>query len=281
MHETSEDMGAALAQLREAMARGTREIEDALAGLRELLTVARQARLRGQIQQAAWECERQLGRGQAFFSQAGQDAWLERNLFRGKRDGVFVEIGGYDGITGSNCLFFELMRGWTGLVIEPAPGLAAQCRACRRAEVLQVAVSETAGTAEFLEVEQGFRQMSGLTASYDPGLRARVEGDPRHRGRLVRVETRPLAAILDDHGLREVDYISLDVEGGEAAVLSSFPFDRFQVRAWSVENNTADRTIPALMQQNGYARVEALGVDDIYVRAEAVKAAAVAGSPRR
>jgi FkbM family methyltransferase len=266
---SNEDVQRALAEAEGALTQSRSSLAERVAGLRDLLGQVRHARLRGRIHQLIWECERMAGHRQRFFSQAGQDAWLEANLFKGKRDGVFVEIGGFDGITGSNCLFFEMMRGWDGLVVEPAPACFAQCQAIRRVTVLQLALAAEEGTAEFLEVERGLRQMSGLTAHYDAGLRAAVESDPRHRGRLIEVETLPLATLLDRHGLREIDYISLDVEGGELAVLAAFPFERFAVRAWTVENNTGDRAIPALMQEKGYARVEALGVDDVYVMAGA------------
>ena len=123
-----------------------------------------------------------------------------------------------------------------------------------------------------MEVVEGFSQMSGLIETYDPGLRKQVEEDPRHKGNMIRVRTRPLADILDQHGLAAVDYISLDVEGGEMDVLAPFPFERFKVTAWTVENNAGDTEIPALMKERGYRRIEALGVDDVYVLESAVSA---------
>lgn len=233
--------------------------------LREVQSQVQHARLRGQINEQIWECEKVNGRRQGFFSQAGQDAFLDERIFGGKRNGVFVEIGGYDGMTGSNCPFFELLRGWTGLLVEPSPTFFARAQVFRRAACLQLALAAEEGEAEFLEVQEGFSQMSGLTASYDAGLREKVEADPRHKGELIRVKTKTLATILDQHFLREIDYISLDVEGGEMSILSSFPFETYKVRAWTVENNTGRKDIPALMRDKGYARVEALGVDDVYV----------------
>ncbi len=38
-----------------------------------------------------------------------------------KRDGFFVEAGAFDGYTLSNSLFFEVNRGWTGLLAEANP----------------------------------------------------------------------------------------------------------------------------------------------------------------
>ena len=250
---------------KEVIGRGKQAMAEGHRLLRQLSGKIAHARTRGQINQQIWECERLAGHREQFFSQAGQDAYLDERVFKGKRNGVFVEIGGYDGITGSNCLFFELIRGWTGLLIEPSPTYFSRAAGFRKATCLQLAVADEEGTAEFLEVQQGYSQMSGLTATYNEKIRETVENDPRHKGELIQVKTRTLPAILDTQFLTEIDFISLDVEGGELAVLSTFPFDKYRVQAWTIENNTGDREIPTLMHQKGYDRVEALGVDDVYV----------------
>ena len=50
--------------------------------------------------------------------------------------GVFADVGGYDGVTGSNTLFFEQRRGWSGLLVEPSPANLAAARAVRRCPCL-------------------------------------------------------------------------------------------------------------------------------------------------
>ena len=54
-------------------------------------------------------------------SQVGQDKILDEQIFKGKRDGVFVEVGALDGFGASNTYFFEKERNWSGLLIEPNP----------------------------------------------------------------------------------------------------------------------------------------------------------------
>ncbi len=264
MPETS-DIDQNFQRARALIGEGRKGLAEALRLLQTLLPKVRNARGRGTVNQQIWDCERALGRHQGFFSQSGQDAWLERMVFKGKRGGVFVEIGGHDGVTGSNCLWFELMRGWTGVLAEPAPALHALAAQVRRCPCLRVAIAAAEGEAEFLDVRAGLTQMGGLVESYDPKTRAIVEADPRHQGEVIRVPTRPLAAVLDDHGLSAIDYISLDVEGGEMAALADFPFEKFQIAAWTIENNGGGTELPELMQSRGYRRAEALGVDDVYV----------------
>jgi hypothetical protein len=56
-----------------------------------------------------------------YHSEHGQDRWLNENIFKGRRNGVFVEFGALDGIYTSNSLFFERELGWTGVLIEADP----------------------------------------------------------------------------------------------------------------------------------------------------------------
>jgi hypothetical protein len=56
-----------------------------------------------------------------FHSQIGQDRFLLEHFFRGRRGGVFVDIGAYDREMFSNTLFFERSMGWRGLCVEPLP----------------------------------------------------------------------------------------------------------------------------------------------------------------
>src|SRR5690606_23242387 len=103
---------------------------------------------------------------------------------------------------------------------------------------------------------------SGLAASYDPALLDRVRADPRHREERLRLPVRPLAAILDEAGITRPDFVSLDIEGAEEEVLSVFPFDRFRVAAWAIENNGGGRGIGRIMREAGHDLVEFCGNDE-------------------
>jgi hypothetical protein len=56
-----------------------------------------------------------------FFSPSGQDRFVFENFHRGKRDGVFVDVGTPRDGNFANSLFFERMLGWRGLCIELLP----------------------------------------------------------------------------------------------------------------------------------------------------------------
>lgn len=221
------------------------------------------SRRRAPLVRRQHELRRMLDPGYAYASQAGQDAVVDR-LFGGKQGGSFADIGGYDGVTGSNTLFLEHWRGWTGILVEPVPAQLAKARAQRRCDCLGVAIAAQDGRASFVEVTTGFTQMSGLADSYDPALLSRIRADPRHAERSIPVETRTLSRILTDAGIAHPDFVSLDIEGAEVAVLAAFPFPAHRVGVWAIENNTGSGEIGAIMRAAGYDLIEFAGPDEIW-----------------
>lgn len=198
-----------------------------------------------------------------YASQAGQDLVIDRIMGQ-KTGGTFVDVGAYDGITGSNTLFFERWRDWTGVLVEPVEEQRVKAEMMRKSPCLPYAVSNKKGTAEFLTVTEGFTQMSGLLDTYDKTMLGRVRADKRHAEKVAKVPTRSLSAILKEADIMHPDFISLDIEGGELAALTKFPFDKHNVGAWAIENNTADSAIPNLMREKGYELIEFCGPDEIY-----------------
>ena len=52
----------------------------------------------------------------------GQPQTINREIFKDLiEDGFYIEAGAFDGELRSNSLFFELKKGWNGLLVEPNP----------------------------------------------------------------------------------------------------------------------------------------------------------------
>lgn len=222
------------------------------------------SRKRGGITRRLHEVRRMLWAGYRYTSQAGQDEVVDR-LLKQKAGGVFLDVGGYDGMTGSNTLFLEVFRGWTGMLVEPAVPQLKLAQSFRRCPCLGVAVAAEAGEAEFIEVRSGLTQMSGLSATYDNDTLDTVRADPRHKEDVYKVATRTLPDLLEELGTPTPDLVSLDIEGGEVAVLEGFPFEAYRPKIWTIENNTATPVIPSIMRAAGYDLVEFCGPDEIYL----------------
>ena len=52
-------------------------------------------------------------------SQDYQDKYLEENIFKGYKNGVFIDVGAHDGISINNTLYFEK---YISLGVEPPSG---------------------------------------------------------------------------------------------------------------------------------------------------------------
>jgi FkbM family methyltransferase len=200
-----------------------------------------------------------------FFSQVGQDKFLFENFFYGKRNGVFVDIGAYDGEKFSNTLFFERFLGWRGLCVEPLSGAFAKLTSKRKAVCSQLCVADFEGEAEFTEAQAGVDEemLSGLTKYFNP----------RHVERLQSCATNTvthtlpvttLSSLLDTNNLRHVDYCSIDTECSEFSILAGLDFDRFSISVFTIENNYHDERIPDLMGSKGYDLVTKLTQDFVF-----------------
>src|SRR5262245_58964859 len=171
-----------------------------------------------------------------FYSQVGQDKYIWERFFRGKRNGVFVDVGAYDGETFSNSMFFERAMGWRGLCIEPLPSAFARLRATRHAICEPVCVADFEGEAEFTEADEPIKMLSGLSANMEPDYLRFIDKVSAAKTTL-RVPVTKLSSLLTKHSLFHVDYCSIDTEGSEIAILSDLDLDRFQVSVFTIEDN--------------------------------------------
>jgi FkbM family methyltransferase len=203
------------------------------------------------------------------FSQHGQDLFVYETFFKhSESKGYFVDVGAYDGVTFSNSLFFERHLGWSGICIEPLPAAFAQLRSSRAAVCLNCAVAEREGTGEFVDVDMpNFGKMySGLRREYDP---RHVDILRRHAvgSRLIQVPMRRLPDVLDENGVRKVDYMSIDTEGGELKILKTLDLNLYDIRVISVENNYSSPAIRYYLTSSGYRLVNVFsGFDDLYAK---------------
>jgi FkbM family methyltransferase len=223
------------------------------------------SRTRGPLVRRFHEVRQMLSPLYAYTSQAGQDFVIDQ-IMKNKREGTFLDVGGFDGVTGSNTFFLETNRGWTGALVEPVNAQLVKAAVFRTCPCIGVAIAPTEGEADFIEISEGFTQMSGLAGTYDDNLLKRVRSDKRHRETVVKVKTKTLSSIIEYAGIPDPDFISLDIEGGEIACLKTFPFKDHDVKAWAIENNTGTTEIRDIMTKNGYDLIEFCGPDELYFK---------------
>src|SRR5262245_51740594 len=201
-----------------------------------------------------------------FYSQVGQDKYIWERFFRGKRNGVFVDVGAYDGETFSNSMFFERAMGWRGLCIEPLPSAFARLKATRQAICEPVCVADFEGDAEFTEAGAPQEMLSGLSANLELGHLNFFEKVSAAKSTHTVPVTR-LSTLLSKHSLFHIDYCSIDTEGSEMAILSELDLNRFHISVLTVEDNDlASDRLPQLMAKKGYDVVTRLVPDWVFKR---------------
>jgi FkbM family methyltransferase len=183
-----------------------------------------------------------------FYSQDGQDKYLETCVFKGFKNGFFVDVGAHDGILINNTLYFEKYNGWTGINIEPIATVYDKLIVNRPFCInINCAVSNTDGDAEFI-LNKGYTEMiSGLKNSYDGRHMSRLQKEnimTNSTTEIINVCTKRLETIFDENNTVHVNYLSVDVEGGEFDVLKSINFDKVFIDIIGFENNYNDVSVP-------------------------------------
>lgn len=206
-----------------------------------------------------------------YFSQNGQDKYLYETFFKDKKDGVFVEIGAYDGIRFSNSYFFENSLGWSGVCIEPNPEAFEKLKKNRRCICVNGCITDFNGTADFLWIQGPGHFLSGLIDKYDPRHMERVEKTLLEHGgkkELVKIDCLLLEDILKQNNIAHVDYLSIDTEGGEIDILRSINLKNVDISIIGIETNFPENKVEVrnYLEPMGYKLVKRVGADDIYVK---------------
>ena len=216
-----------------------------------------------------WTLEKSFHWHERYFSQAGQDKRVKDAFFRNRKDGFFLEIGAFDGVTGSNCLHFEKFMGWDGVAAEPSRTQYKFLEKNRRCQTVNKAVGFSGDTVEFVEVVEGPAMLSGVNSEDFAMTKTFLDNDDASRTITYDVETVSVMELVGDRSL--VDFMSLDIEGAEMKVLESIDFDRVQMRVIAVENSDIGSPIfRTFFDGIGYRYFDTIGHDEIYYHPDSV-----------
>ena len=182
-------------------------------------------------------------------AQFGQDIFVLNELGF-KKNGYFVEFGATNGVVFSNSLMLEREFGWRGILAEPARIWHEDLVRNRNCFIEKNCVySETGKELEFLE-QSG---MSGLAAFGRNDMHSKYR--ERHSVKYS-VSTISLNDLLDKYEApTQIDYLSIDTEGSEFKILSSFDFSKYKISIITVEHNYNEKmraSIRSLLSQYGY-----------------------------
>ena len=185
-----------------------------------------------------------------FYSQDKQDEYLETSVFKGYKNGIFIDVGAHNGKSINNTLYFEENHNWTGINIEPLKEVYNSLIVNRPNSInINCAVCNNDGETEFI-CNTGYTEMiSGIKDTFDPRHIPRLQLENKQHGScttIIKVETKKLETICASHNISHINYLSIDVEGAEFEVIKSINFDKVFIDVIGFENNYNDTSIPII-----------------------------------
>ena len=179
-------------------------------------------------------------------SQVKQDKTVF-HLFKGKRQGFFVDLAANDAVALSNTLTLEQEYGWNGICIEANPMYFEQLY-LRNCQVVQAAV----GRLDNERVDFKFRnEFGGLIGdSFDNN-----NAFDTNKGSGVKTyATVSLGTVFETLLVPPViDYMSLDIEGAEEWVFDTFPWSNYTILVMTVER--PKQKLISLLIANAYVHI--------------------------
>ena len=171
-----------------------------------------------------------------FFSQSMQDKWV-CDFYNYKKNGTFVEVGAYNGIQTSNTYMLERELNWTGICIEANSESYQQLVSNRKSINVNIAIASSRGYCNF---NSDRISSNGI-------------------GQLVKCDTLN-QVLIDNNCSKDIDYLSLDIEGMEYTALESLDFSYWNIGLMTVEHNLyctnseQKDKIYKLLSNNGFHR---------------------------
>lgn len=164
------------------------------------------------------------------FANCGEDRVLAY-LFKGKNEGVYVDIGAHHPISKSNTYYFYLL-GWRGINVDAYPGKMEGFKKLRPRDInREQGVGEKTGSIPFYIIDGKGSPMNSFNKKNIVGHGI----DPqRITSRNIQIAT--LESILQEHlNNSAIDFLTVDVEGYELEVLKSNNWEKFRPKVILVE----------------------------------------------
>jgi FkbM family methyltransferase len=194
-----------------------------------------------------------------YYSQCGEDEFLNNNYFKNKKNGVYIELGALDGVLYSNTKFFEDNLNWKGILIEPHPYKFKDLSVNRPNNYLfNNLVSCYKHELLFRFFVDNYSGVSGVENTLpkehlDKGFFGMIN-EPQSK---MFIKPKTLTEIVKSTDIKHINLLSLDVEGHEYEVLLSWdfsvPIDVILIETLGGSLCEKEEKCREILKKNGYA----------------------------
>ena len=192
-----------------------------------------------------------LTKGKSLYSQEKQELII-RHFFGDRRDGFFVDVGCFHWKDASTTFYLEEHLGWSGIGIDAQEIYRAGWKEHRpRSKFFAYAVTDKSGETIT------FFQAGGLSSTETTNIKKwqkKIDFEPVE----TVVPTITLNDLLDREGVKKIDFLSIDINGGETIALKGFDIQRFRPELVHVEASPHRKAaLSEYFERNGYQRIDA------------------------
>lgn len=178
------------------------------------------------------------------------DRFLIEYFFHNVTNGYFVEIGAADGIGDSSTYNLEKYYDWSGIMVEANSLFFESLKVNRKSKAINKALSDTIGKANF--VESNNRYYSCIESHMCSWHKDSCLNDGFE---IKTIDTIDFKTLLKEYNCpKDIDLISIDIEGSEYQCLSKFPFSEYKTKLFIIEKS--DYRIESLLYDNQYEEIK-------------------------
>ena len=208
------------------------------------------------------------------YSYGGIDS-LILNIFKNQKNGFYLDIGCGHPIKNNNTYLLN-KKGWSGINIDLDEENIDLFNSYRKKDVnLATAVSDKEGETElyFYHSKSALNTISKENADFQ---KAKVS-------KIKKIKTQTINKIIENSPFkdRKIDFLSVDVEGSELAILKNFDFTKYSPKVIVVEyldlslkkleiknlniNNIIKSEVYKLIESNNYTLANILHSDLVFI----------------
>jgi len=192
------------------------------------------------------------------YSQWGEDRFVWEHFGR-RTEGTFFEAGALHPTKLSQTYLLE-KKGWHGVLVEPVTDLAGEFAKIRpQSKLFHAAL----GSPE----DEG-KELAFVVPANDSLAHLLEPGEtPEADSRVIRTRSTTISTVLAEAGVKQLDYLSLDLEGHELPALHGLDFKRWKPSLILMEDHLHTLDIHRFLKDKGYQLVFRMGCNNWYVPA--------------
>jgi len=208
--------------------------------------------------------------------QYGEDIVIKKLFDRKKSDGFYVDLGANHPFLHSNTAFFWL-KGWNGINVDANKDSISLFNNIRKKDInLNYALISTEDYTKDIKTIELYLPIEatgpgGVTATASVN---KIIAKERNFIKKQLVDTIDINTLFNNHNVTVIDYLNIDLEGMDEAVLFDIDFIKFKIHLIAIEDYTTNinpsnhSKIATYMIKNNYDFISRVGPTSIFVRKE-------------